>query len=240
MALPSEDSQPDYDKINARIQHAHRDSSPDTQPNERAECDFAAVGSIFGGQLADRRSSYPPDLELSECENNDPQPCSPAEPSSIAALPRAGNRALVSSPTTPIRTRAHLGPYIQSDDYRRERQRSARRARRRRRRSYAPSSRRSEEDSTDEHCRSDTTIVYPRESVGHNEDHRSPNATPYFSPSRTPSHRSLETNEDRLPMVEPESPHPFSEYYLYNPTRGRSVLNQVEETFPGNDDRGSG
>jgi hypothetical protein len=126
---PSEDSDPDYDQINARVQHTQREATPESQGNERTPSDFefAAVG----GQFETRRDSYPHDLELSESENNDPQPCSPGETEPSAnALSSAGNRpplgsALISS------VRTLLGPYIGPDDYRRSRLRSVRRSRRR-------------------------------------------------------------------------------------------------------------
>ncbi|KAF1953897.1 hypothetical protein CC80DRAFT_132473 [Byssothecium circinans] len=234
MASPSDDSQPDYDRINERVQHSYREPTPNVQPSERTDADFEAVGAQFG----DRRASYPRDLDISDHESNGSQPRSygEAEPSMAASASAGNGPPLVSSPTTPAR--ANVGPWIQAADYHRERQRSARRNRHRRRGRSGPHSQSSEENP--EHPDSNTTIGYSVEQDEGNDRGRT-TPTPNFSPSRTPSHRSFEPEEGGYPLVEPESPHPFSAVHRYNPSPGIDAVERIEDRLSGRfDDRESG
>ncbi|PVH95721.1 hypothetical protein DM02DRAFT_632619 [Periconia macrospinosa] len=293
MASDSESSQVNYERLNARVRHTARYSSPESGPNRTADADFMEVGGQFGGT---RRESYPHSLELSESEQNDPQPDLHADfQPPMTALPGGGSRSSPRSssplsPQTPIQTQ--FGPYIHSSEYplRRNRRRGRRRLEQSNhdvvqetklsphktgssrsllfgwgshevlnfdttvrgvdtlpihpfpvsqytqahllttmladQRSHA-----SGDESTEGNSRSDVTIGYSPTRQRNGEVNRSTTPTPAFSPSRTPSHHSRETDEDRESVVEPQSPHPFSAYNPYNPDRGRTALDGFDERF---------
>ncbi|CAI6341722.1 unnamed protein product [Periconia digitata] len=228
MSSDSENSQVNYDRLSARVQHTARYSSPEAGSDHATDNDFMEVGGQFGGT---EWEPYPYHLELSESESNDPQttlhtgnqpPINAYSTDDSRPPPRV-------SSTLPPRTliRSHLGPYIHSSEYRRSRsERRSQQRRRLRSRQRSQSSRES-----DENPRSDLTIGYSPERGRNNENNCGTTPTPAFSPSRTPSHHSRETDEDGARGAEPQSPHPFSEYDRYNPDRWRITLSGLEEQF---------
>jgi hypothetical protein len=112
MASPSAYSPVDTDRFMAREQHVmlSQSSEPEAHEETGTETDFAGCG----GQFAERKGSYPHQIDISEEEDSDRQPCSPyqAEPYLSPSPGRAGRPSLGSPPTTPTPTRGYQDAHL--------------------------------------------------------------------------------------------------------------------------------
>jgi hypothetical protein len=75
-----------------------------------------------------------------------------------------------------------------------------------------------------------TTTTYSASHDRHGNDNDNDRGyTPYFSPSHTPSHRSMATDEDVGEEAKtPTSPLPYSTYHTYDPRYARDMLDEFE------------